>query len=294
MTNLDVESVQTFVLVADFQSFTRAAEALDTSQAAVSMKLKRLEERLGEKLIERTPRSVRLSARGAAFLKVARDFLAAHERAIAGLSPASRRFTLGIADQVAGPELPTLLARLNGYDPALLIEVEIGTSRQLLDAFDRGALDAAIVRREDDRRDGETLCQERFGWFAASSFEHRQGEAVRLASLSASCGVRNGATHALEAAGLDWVEVFLGGGMTAVVAAVSAGLAVAALAHRVAPPSLVEVSEKLKLPPLPSSAIVLHSNLTDARSRGALRTLAAAFREHRPAAPAARPKPRRG
>ena len=82
MTTLDIESVQAFVLVADLQSFTRAAEALDTSQAAISVKLKRLEDRLGEKLIERTPRLVRLSARGATFLGVAREFIAAHERAV--------------------------------------------------------------------------------------------------------------------------------------------------------------------------------------------------------------------
>lgn len=281
MTMLDVEAVRAFVLVADFQSFTRAAEALDTSQAAISMKLKRLEDRLGEKLIERTPRLVRLSARGAAFLDVAREFLAAHERAVAGLSTTARRFTLGITDQIAGAELPVLLARLHAYDPALLIEAEIGASRHLLDAFDRGALDAAIVRREDDRRDGEILAQERFGWFAAPGFEHREGDALRLASLAPSCGVRNAATRALDAAGVRWVEVFLGGGTAAVAAAVSAGLAVAALAHRVAPASVVEVGEKLRLPPLPSSAIVLHSTLSDARSRGALRTLAAAFREHR-------------
>src|SRR5437879_6294298 len=128
MATLDVEAVQAFVLVADFQSFTRAAEALDTSQAAISMKLKRLEDRLGEKLIERTPRQVRLSARGAAFLGAARDFLAAHERALTGLTTTSRRFTLGIADQVAGQELPILLARLHAYDPALLIEVQIEAS----------------------------------------------------------------------------------------------------------------------------------------------------------------------
>ena len=284
MKTLDVEAVQAFVLVADFQSFTRAAEALDTSQAAISMKLKRLEERLGEKLIERTPRLVRLSARGAAFLKVARDFLAAHERAIGGLNATSQRLTLGIADQVAGPELPVLLARLHAHDPALLIEVQIGASRSLLDAFDRSTLDAAIVRREDDRRDGEVLSQERFGWFAAPSFERREGEPLRLASLAASCGVRNIATRALDAAGMDWVEVFLGGGMAAVTAAVTAGLAVGALAQRVAPIGLIEVSEKLSLPPLPSSTIVLHSNLSDTRSRGALRTLAAAFREHRASA----------
>lgn len=58
---LDIDTVQAFVLVADFASFTRAAEALDTSQAAISLKLKRLEERLGYRLLERTPRHVRLS-----------------------------------------------------------------------------------------------------------------------------------------------------------------------------------------------------------------------------------------
>lgn len=281
MATLDVDAVQAFVLVADFQSFTRAAEALDTSQAAISVKLKRLEDRLGEKLIERTPRMVRLSARGAAFLGVAREFVAAHERAVAGLASAPRRFTLGIADQVAGPELPVLLARLHAYDPALLIEVQIEASRNLLDAFDRGALDAAIVRREDDRRDGEALAQERFGWFASPGFEHRQGEALRLASLAVSCGVRNIATRALDAAAVNWIEVFVGGGTAAVIAAVSAGLAVATLAYRVVPVGIVEVGERLGLPALPSSEIVLHSTLSDARSRGALRTLAAAFREHR-------------
>jgi DNA-binding transcriptional LysR family regulator len=281
MTVLDVEAVQAFVLVADFQSFTRAAAALDTSQAAVSMKLKRLEDRLGEKLIERTPRLVRLSARGAAFLNVARDFLAAHERAVAGLSTTSRRFTLGIADQVAGPELPVLLARLGAHDPALLIEVQLGTSRELLDAFDRGAIDAAIVRKEDDRRDGEVLCEERFGWFAAPEFIHHHGEPLRLASLSASCGVRNGATRALDTVGMEWIEVFLGGGMAAVIAAVSAGIAVGALAHRVVPAGVVDVGAKFGLPPVPSSEIVLHSSLSDARSRSALRTLTAAFRERR-------------
>jgi DNA-binding transcriptional LysR family regulator len=281
MATLDVDAVRAFVLVADFQSFTRAAEALDTSQAAISVKLKRLEDRLGERLIERTPRLVRLSARGAAFLGVARDFISAHERALAGLSSTSRRFRLGIADQVTGSELPILLARLHAHDPALLIEVQIEASRNLLNAFERGKLDAAIVRREDERRDGEVLAQERFGWFASPAFEHREGQALRLASLATTCGVRNLATHALDAAGKKWIEVFVGGGTTAVIAAVSAGLAIAALAYRVAPAGVVEVGGRLGLPKLPSSEIVLHSTLSDARSRGAMRTLAAAFREHR-------------
>ncbi|GAB7538260.1 LysR family transcriptional regulator [Burkholderia sp. 22PA0099] len=283
MPTLDVDAVRAFTLVADLQSFTRAAEAMDTTQAAISMKLKRLEARLGDKLIERTPRLVRLSARGAAFLDVAREFVAAHERALAGLSGATRRFALGLSDHVAGPDLPTMLARLNAYDPALVIEVQIGSSRELLDGFERGKLDAAILRREDDRRTGEVLALEPLGWFASPGFVHREGAPLRLASLSASCGIRGMATRKLDANGIAWTEVFIGGGTAAVTAAVSAGLAVGAFAHRVAPPAIVEVGAALGLPALPASEIVLHSSLSDPKSREALRVIAAAFREHRPA-----------
>ncbi|WP_170181707.1 LysR family transcriptional regulator [Phreatobacter stygius] len=284
MASLDVDAVKAFVAIADLQSFTRAAEALGTTQGAISVKLKRLEDRLGHRLIERTPRLVRLSARGAVFLDAARDFLAAHERALAGLASSRRRFALGIAAHVMGPEVPTLLARLHAHDPALTIEVRLDSSRVLLDAFDRGELDATIIRRDDDRRDGEVLGPEHFGWFATPGFEHRQGEPLRLAALAPACGVRDIATRALDAAGIPWTEVFLGGGSSAVMAAVSAGLAVSVFSCRVVPPGTVDVGERFRLPELPSSEIVLHSTLSDAKSRDALRTLAAAFREHRASA----------
>ncbi|OBZ95756.1 LysR family transcriptional regulator [Pararhizobium polonicum] len=282
MTTLDVDAVQAFVTVADLQSFTRAAELLGSTQGAISVKLKRLEDRLGQRLIERTPRSVRLSAQGAVFIDGAREFLAAHDRALAGVFSARRHFGLGIAAHVAGPEVPTLLARLNAHDPGLTIEVRMDTSRVLLDAFDRGELDAAIIRREDDRRDGEVLGPEHFGWFAAPQFAHRQGEPLRLAALAPACGVRDIATRALDAGSIPWTEVFLGGTSSMVTAAVSAGLAISAFSCRLAPPGTVEVSHRFGLPPLPSTEIVMFSTLTDARSREALRTLATAFREHRP------------
>jgi len=286
MTTLDVDAVRAFVAIADLRSFTRAAEALGTTQGAMSVQLKRLEKRVGRQLIERTPRLVRLSAQGAEFLDRARDFLAAHERAVAGLSSAQRRFTLGIAVHVGGPEIPTLLARLHAHDPALTIEARLDDSRNLLGALARGDIDAAIVRREDDRRDGEVLASEQFGWFATPGFVHRAGEPLRLAASSPSCGIRNIATRALDAAGIGWTEVFLGCGSFAVSDAVSAGLAAAALPCRLAPSGTIEVSRRFGLPSLPSSEIVLLTTLSDAKSREILRTVATGFREHRPSAPA--------
>ncbi|XOC94118.1 LysR family transcriptional regulator [Burkholderia sp. 22PA0106] len=283
---MDVDAIQAFVTIAEFQSFSKAAEALGTQQGAISVKLKRLEQRLGHKLIERTPRLVRLSAQGALLLNAAREFLAAHDRAVAELSAKQRRFRLGIAEHVAGPEVPVLLARLYERDPALTIEVRLANSRTLIDAFDIGDLDAMIVRLGDDRRNGYDLGPENFGWFAAPGFSRSPGEPLRLAALAPCCGVREIAMCALNEAGINWTEVFVGGGHAAVTAAVSAGLAVAALSCRLAPPDTIEVSQRFGLPELPSSRIVLHSTLSDQRSREALRTLAATYREHHASRPA--------
>ncbi|MCC8981974.1 LysR family transcriptional regulator [Bradyrhizobium acaciae] len=280
MTTLDIDAVKTFVTIAELKSFTRAAEALGTKQGAISVKLKRLESHVGHRLIERTPRLVRLSAQGAAFLAPARELLAAHDRAVAGLTSVRRRFSLGIASHVGAPELPTLLARLNAHDPALTIEVRLDDARDLLETFDRGMIDAVIIFREDDRRDGDVLGPDHFGWFATPDFLHRAGEPFRLAASSPACGILNTATRALDAAGLPWTETFLGCGAFAVADAVSAGLAISVFSRRVAPSGTVEVTEKFGLPALPPSEIMLLSTLSDARSRAALKTLANAFREH--------------
>ena len=112
MKSLDLDAVQAFVLVADFKSFTRAAEALGSTQSAVSIKLRRLEDRLGRRLVERTPRRVNLSADGELFLGAARDLVAAQERALATFSAERRRLSIGISHHIIAAELPLVLKRM--------------------------------------------------------------------------------------------------------------------------------------------------------------------------------------
>ncbi|HCE95100.1 MAG: LysR family transcriptional regulator [Burkholderiales bacterium GWA2_64_37] len=276
--SLDLDAVEAFVRIAELGSFTRAAEAMGTAQAAMSMKLKRLEDRLGCRLIERTPRHVQLSARGAAFLEHARELLAAHDRALATFAQARQRLTIGISDHVAGPELPALIARMNQQDPQLLIEIRIGSSGDLLQSYDRRELDAVLARMHVGRSDGELIAEEPFGWFAAPGWQHRAGESLPLATLAEPCGVRAMAGRSLDAAGIAWAEVFVGGGVSAVAAAVMAGLGVAALAPRMLPLGAVEVGARLGLPALPRLPVLLHTRIQDGRPRDALAALSAAFR----------------
>ena len=79
---LDLESVRLFLLAADFGGLTRAAEAAGTVQPVVSQKIKSLEAKLGRRLLERSPRFVRLTEAGTAFLGPARALLEAHDRAV--------------------------------------------------------------------------------------------------------------------------------------------------------------------------------------------------------------------
>lgn len=282
---LDIATVQAFLLVADIKSFTRAAEALGTTQAAVSLKLQRLETVLGRRLVERSPRAVRLTAEGASFLDRARALIAAHDRALSGEAPAAQSLSLGISDHAAGPELVPLLERLHAMSSNLTLAVTIGFSREMQDAYDAGKLDAVIVRQEGSRRGGEKLTEDEFGWFASRRFNLPKGEALPLATLAPPCGVRAIAVRALDKAGVGWRERFVGGGVTAVVAAALAGLAIAPLARRIAPPGLVDIGPAHKLPKLGSSKVMLHSKVSDPAKLAALRAVAATFRSAADARP---------
>lgn len=277
--SLDLDAVRAFVLVADLASFTRAADGLQTAQAAISLKIKKLEDRLGYRLLDRTPRHVQLSDKGAAFIDLARDLLRAHDKALSGDGEQhTARVAIGISDHVAGPELPKMLRTIARYDPALSLEVAIAASRDLLDAFEDGRFDAVVFRRQPDMRAGKVLFEEPVSWLASPDFEFCKGSLLRIATLSTDCGIRTLASRTLDDAGISWRETFIGGGVPAVGAAASAGLCVTVLATRLAPAGTIDVGRKFALPTLPQSKVTARVRRKDRRSAQAINLFLSAFR----------------
>lgn len=76
---MELTQLRTFAAVADLASFTRAAERLHVTQSAVSQQIRALEEELGETLLHRAGRAVRVSPAGEAALEHARRILAEAE-----------------------------------------------------------------------------------------------------------------------------------------------------------------------------------------------------------------------
>ncbi len=82
-TPLDLDQLQTFIAIADAGSFTRAADAVFKTQSAVSMQMRRLEERIGKPLFERDGRTNRLTEEGERLLLYARRMMQLNGETIA-------------------------------------------------------------------------------------------------------------------------------------------------------------------------------------------------------------------
>ena len=270
MSSLDVDAVRAFLLVAKFESFTKAAHYLDTTQGVVSVKLKRLEERLGYRLLDRTPRRVGLSREGTIFIEAASEFIAAHDRALSGTVARPARLVLGASHLVIDQDLAVLLSTLHRYDSGLTIELRVDHARQVLDDLDSGRLGAAIVPRVEGRGEGYVVKRERFGWYAAPEWDETPGSPLRLVSWPASSDTRAMVLRSLDDVPIPWREVFVGETASAVSAAVSAGLGVAAMMCGTAPAGAVEVSGRYGLPRLPEMEVRLYPGCVDERVARAL------------------------
>lgn len=275
---LDLESVRLFVLAADLGNLTRAAEAAGTVQPMVSQRLKALEAALGYKLLERTPRFVRLTPRGSSFLQRARPLLFAHEAALNLDDQPAVRIGLGMSDHAVGIAVEQVLRHVRAaLPPRATIAVRVELSTRLREQFEAGEMDAVIIRREGRGKEGEVLGLDSLGWRAAEDFALPANSPVPLATLGPACGVRAVAARALDRAGLSWHETFVGGSCAMLLAATRAGVGVAPMG-RLASGGAPDRGPALGLPPLPESQIVLLARTGSAAIAAAVRALEAGFR----------------
>jgi DNA-binding transcriptional LysR family regulator len=132
------QEMQVFVRIAERQSFTRAADDLQIPRATVTNLMKRMEERLGARLLERTTRTVRLTHDGEAYYARCVRLLADMEEAEGSFRNAAPKGLLRVnlqgtlAKHFIVPALPAFLARYPG------IELHIGEDDRLVDLVREG------------------------------------------------------------------------------------------------------------------------------------------------------------
>ncbi len=133
---VDIPQVEAFVAVATYGSFARVAASLFLTQPSVSARVQVLEAALGQRLLERTGRGVRLTRAGAIFLPIAERLLhtvAEGRQALeAARSSEGGLVTIAASLSLSTYLLPDIVKRFRDEHPAARVSIRSGHSRDVL------------------------------------------------------------------------------------------------------------------------------------------------------------------
>jgi DNA-binding transcriptional LysR family regulator len=180
--------LETLVVLSELGTMQRAAVRLRVTQSAVSKRVAALEAELGARLVERTGRHVRLTARAQLLCERARPLLAEVRRALEDGGSGEQRLTLGISDSVLASFGPALLKRALLDAPQLRLTINAHRSPLAVDLVRSGEYALALVAgRADQVKDllTEALCHEAMVIVGADEQAPglRAGRALRLATI---------------------------------------------------------------------------------------------------------------
>ena len=258
--NLDLDLVRTFVTIADTRSFTRTGERLGRTQSAISLQVRRLEDRLGVRLLARDPRRVGLTEAGESFLPKARRLLRVNDEIIAEVTgeDLEGEVRLGAPEDFATVHLPDILGAFARAHPRVALAVTCDLTLNLLDRLQAGALDLALVKREPLGPDlGVRVWREPLVWVAADRGVLKPEVPAPLVIAPTPCVYRRRAVAALEARGRTWRAAYTSPSLAGQHAALRAGLGLTVLPREMVPDDLVLLGEADGLPPLEDAEIAL-------------------------------------
>jgi DNA-binding transcriptional LysR family regulator len=187
---MELRQLEYFVAVAEEANFTRAAERIHVAQPAVSAQIQRLERELGQPLLDRSRRTVRLTAAGEAALPHAKAALAAAADMQVAVDELTElvRGTVRVGTVTSHRvDMPSLLADFHTEHPNVEITLSTDTSDVLMDKVRTGQLDAAIVSvgpgERPDGLDVEVVTDEAIQAAVAPTDRLANRKTVRLTDL---------------------------------------------------------------------------------------------------------------
>ncbi|MCA1377177.1 MULTISPECIES: LysR substrate-binding domain-containing protein [unclassified Bradyrhizobium] len=231
---LDLELLRSFVSVVEAGGFTRAGERVHRTQSTVSQQIKRLEEDVGQVLLNRDGKDVRPTEAGERLLSYARRLLSLAEEArdVLRQPDSDGAIRLGIPEDFAAYRLAKLLGAFSRSHPGLRLDVRADQSKHLARDLQRGELDLALYKREAGAKDAIAVWPERVHWVTSKSHPVDVNvPSVPLIGFPLGCIYRAGAIHALETAGRAWHTAYTSSSLAGIQAAVAAGMGLSILSE---------------------------------------------------------------
>ncbi len=144
--NVPIELLRAVAAVVDTGSFTKAADALDLTQSAISAQIARLGQLLGGDIFAKGP-GITLTKRGLLVLQYARRMLAINDELLACTGPASapRQLVIGLPTWFGPQHLIAIFEKCSGSEAGEQISFRCDRSEQLTRELHHGSLDLAFL-----------------------------------------------------------------------------------------------------------------------------------------------------
>ena len=261
--SLDIDLLRSFLAVAETLHFTAAARRRGLSQSTISQHVSRLEQVIGRTLLLRDTKNVALTPDGEDMSQLARDVVAANDRAINHFDRTVMRGRLrfGVSEDLVLSRLPEVLRHFREEHPLVDLDMTVGLSAMLYEKLDSGKLDLLFAKRQRGDERGMLLWRERLTWLGSRSAAPPPDQPVPLVAFPGSSITRSAAIETLNAANRPWRIAFSSDSLVALMGAVRSGFGVTAqsslLASLPAGFDLEIVSKAAGLPSLPEVAFVV-------------------------------------
>jgi len=176
LPNISTKQLQAFLALDECRHFTRAAERCHLSQSAFSVVIRKLEEAVGARLVERDTRNVTLTSEGTLFVDVARALVADLDAAFTDMGDfvARRkgRVALAALPSLAANALPGVIAEYKRVYPGITVQLFDSLSDQCLHMLRQGKVDLALTAPGANLAEfsTRTLCSDPF--YLVCRFDH--------------------------------------------------------------------------------------------------------------------------
>jgi DNA-binding transcriptional LysR family regulator len=241
---MDVNELTTFAAVARAGAITAAARELNTVQSNVTMRIRALEDEVGQPLFARHSRGMALTPAGERLLPYAQRLLAllSEARAAAGDDGQARGpLRLGAMETTAAVRLPPLLAAYHQAHPAVRLSLRTGPTAELVEAVLQREIDGAFVAGPLAHAGIDTIpaFEERLGLVTPvaivdlDALADKSDAGLAVLSFRLGCSYRQRLEQVLARRGLPALARLEFGTLDGILGCVAAGIGVTLLPHAV-------------------------------------------------------------
>jgi len=250
----DLYTLHAFIAVVEEGGFTAASRRLRLSQSAISLQIAKLEESLGNQLIDRSTRRMELTPAGEKFLSYARRIVGLASDAIDAVSNPAETAVLrvGFTEYLAPLHLDSILKKFRSLYPQCELVLDLSMGPTMIEDLHQDKLDVVIAGPEAEN--GRLLWEVPLVWTGLSEVVQPDKQPIELVLMNPPCSYRKIAFDSLTEASLPWKSSIQVNSVQAIHSATEAGLGISLLPKQAVPKNMRLESQGL--PDLPNTLLM--------------------------------------